>query len=116
MDGVKITVMKTEFYSDLVKDVDQDVQTETFGSCPIFKVGDVFIIKDVDTIPNGFCSWAWADIERDVAMILFGAKPQPYLRNRHSMYSCCDEGLRPVVFKIERIELNSPELSILMDE
>jgi uncharacterized repeat protein (TIGR04076 family) len=64
MDGVKMTVMKTEFYSDLVKDVDHDVQTETFGSCPIFKVGDVFIIKDVDTIPNGFCSWAWADRER----------------------------------------------------
>ena len=105
MDGVKITVMKTEYYPDLVEDVDQSVLPTPFGPCPIFKVGDVYTVRDVDHIPNGFCSWAWADIERDVAMILFGATPQPYLKNRHSMYSSCDEGLRPVVFKIERVEL-----------
>lgn len=105
MFGVKITVVKTEFYPDLVEDVNTEVEGE-FCPCPIFEVGQQFIIDSVDVIPKNFCAWAWADIERDIAMILFGAQPQPILKNPHSMYSCCDEGLRPVVFKIERIELN----------
>ena len=105
MFGVKITVVKTEYYPDLVKDVDTTAEG-TFGPCPFFTVNQVFIVDNIDKIPEGFCSWAWADIERDVAMILFGATPQPVLKNRHSMYSSCDEGLRPVVFKIERITID----------
>ena len=104
MYGVRITVVKTEFYPDLVEDVDTTVEGN-FGPCPVFKVGQIFDVANIDSIPAGFCSWAWADIERDVAMILFGATPQPVLKNRHSIYSSCDEGLRPVVFKIERIDL-----------
>ena len=104
MYGVRITVVKTEFYPEFVKDVDTSIEGE-FGPCPFFKVGQVFIAENIDHIPKGFCSWAWADIERDVAMILFGAVPSPVLKNKHSMYSSCDEGLRPVVFRIERIEL-----------
>ncbi len=104
MLGVKITVVKIEYYPDLVKDVNTDIVGE-FGRCPFFKEGQEFIIRDIDNIPNGFCSWAWADIERDVAIILFGGQPQPVLKNPNSMYSCCDEGLRPVIFKIERVSL-----------
>lgn len=103
MSAVKITIVKTEFYPELVADVNLDVEGE-FGACPFFKVGQEYIIKNIDEIPEGFCAWAWADIERDIALILFGGCPEPVLRNPHSMYSCCDEGLRPVVFKIEQIE------------
>lgn len=102
--GVKITVVKTEFYPELVKDINTDIE-KTFGRCPFFKEGQTFIIKNIDQIPEKFCSWAWADIERDVALILYGGQPQPVLKNPNSMYSCCDEGLRPVIFKLERIEI-----------
>lgn len=104
MFGVKITIVKTEFYPDLVKEVNTEVEGE-FGPCEFFKEGQELIISSIDQIPEGFCAWAWADIERDIALILYGGQPQPVLKNPHSMYSCCDEGLRPVVFKIERIEL-----------
>lgn len=104
MFGVKVTVVKTEFYPDLVEEVNTDVEGE-FGPCEFFKKGQEFIINSIDQIPEGFCAWAWADIERDIALILFGGRPQPVLKNPHAMYSCCDEGLRPVVFKIERVEL-----------
>lgn len=103
MYSVKITVAKTEFYPEFVKEINADVEGE-FGRCPFFKEGQVFIISSIDEIPENFCSWAWADIERDVALILYGGRPQPVLKNPHSMYSCCDEGLRPVIFKLERIE------------
>lgn len=104
MYGVKITIVKIEFYPELVKDVDLDYG-KGFGPCPFFEEGQTFYIHNIDDIPDKFCSWAWADIERDIALILYGGKPEPILKNPHSMYSCCDEGLRPVIFKLERIEL-----------
>ena len=105
MYGVKITVVKTEFYPEFVVDVNTDIEKD-FGLCPFFKVGQVFIIKSIDEIPPDFCSWAWADIQRDLAIILFGGQPTPVLKNPYSMYVCCDEGLRPVIFKLERVDLN----------
>lgn len=104
MKAVKITIVKTEFYEDLASEVNTNIEGD-FGLCPFFKKGQEFIVKDIDEIPKGFCSWAWADIERDVAIILFGGQPKPVLKNPYSMYSCCDEGLRPVIFKLERIEI-----------
>lgn len=108
MKGVRITVVKTEYYPELAREVDLTKQKGgAFTPCPIFRKGQEFIIHNIDEIPNGFCSWAWADIERDAAMILFGGCPQPTLKKPHSMYSCCDEGLRPVIFKLEQIEVPS---------
>lgn len=57
MYGVRITVMKTEFYQDLIEEVDISVE-DNLGPCPLFTVGQVFTITSVDDIPNGFCSWA----------------------------------------------------------
>lgn len=105
MFEIRITVVKTEFYPDLASEVDINLNPH-FGMCPIFRVGDIFFLKSLDDIPQGFCSWAWADIQRDIAMILFGATPSPELKNPHSMFVCCDEGIRPVIFKIERMSID----------
>jgi uncharacterized repeat protein (TIGR04076 family) len=58
----------------------------------------------VDKIPDSFCNWAWLDIQRDVAMIEYGATPLPKQKNPHSMISCCTCGARPVIFRIEKVE------------
>ena len=102
--GVKITIAKTAFYSDLAEDVNTDIVND-FGPCTFFKEGQTFILSSIDEIPEHFCSWAWADIQRDIALIFYGGQPEPPLKNPCSMYSCCDEGLRPVVFKLERIRI-----------
>ena len=106
MIKVKITVVKTEFYPDLAEDVDTSIEG-TFGPCPIFQLGQSFDVENLDDIPKGFCAWAWADTERDIAMLFFDATPSPRLKNKHSMYSSCDEGIRPVVFKLERIDADT---------
>jgi uncharacterized repeat protein (TIGR04076 family) len=104
MYGVNITVVKTEFYSDLAMDINTNIEGN-FGQCPIFKVGQSFLIHDTGEIPENFCAWAWADIQRNIAMLIFGGQPQPVMKNPYSMYVCCDEGIRPVIFKLERVEL-----------
>lgn len=112
MSKVKITVYKTLLFEELLCELDMEYkngENRDFGKCPRFNEGDTFFIDNIDDIPNKFCSWAWCDIERDVAMILFGAEPEPKLKKSHSMYSCCDEGIRPVIFYIERIDNESKE-------
>jgi len=57
---------------------------------------------DMDTIPKGFCVWAWAAIEKDVSILALGGNA-PWIRKEGVIISCCTDGLRPVVFKLERV-------------
>jgi len=68
--------------------------------CPCFTEGQTFLSKD-GMCPAGFCGWAFADIFRDMTHIRFGGS-YPSLPDEGAAYSCCTDGLRPVVFRLER--------------
>ena len=70
--------------------------------CDIFEVGNEFVSKEL-TMPKGFCSWAWVDIQRDVAHLALGGD-FPWIKESGKMVSSCTDGLRPVIFKLERLE------------
>lgn len=97
---VKITVIKKNRFDELISQYAGDI----IDVCSYFSEGQEFYCDGLDDVPHGFCAWAWADIQRDVAMITFGAHPEPVLKAPRSIISCCTEGLRPVVFKIEYID------------
>ena len=62
--------------------------------------GDRFVSK-MCTMPEGFCSWAWADIQKYVMTLARGGN---FLGVREGTYvTCCTDGFRPVFFLIERI-------------
>ena len=42
-----------------------------------------------------------ADIQRDVAHLAMGGD-FPWMKEKGEMVSCCTDGLRPVIFKLER--------------
>lgn len=65
------------------------------------KTGTDYISRGLE-MPDGFCSWAWADIHRDVAHLALGGD-FPWIKESGKMVSCCTDGLRPVIFKLERI-------------
>jgi len=71
------------------------------GPCDAFEVGQTFVAGW--DLPDGFCSFAWADIHDDLLMIQCGGNPG-YIEPDHTMISCCKDGLCPVVFKIERLD------------
>ncbi|MFC2099239.1 TIGR04076 family protein [Candidatus Bipolaricaulota bacterium] len=73
----------------------------TSGPCDAFQVGQTFIAGWI--LPDGFCSFAWADIHNDLLMIQCGGDPG-YIEPDHTMISCCKDGLCPVVFKIEQLD------------
>jgi uncharacterized repeat protein (TIGR04076 family) len=70
--------------------------------CPNYHEGQEFIVANDAKMPEGFCFWAWADIQRDVAAIMYGADI-PWISKKGTMINCCTDGLRPVIFKLERL-------------
>lgn len=54
-------------------------------------------------MPQKFCAWAWADIQRDVVYLALDGN-YPWMKQNGTVLSCCTDGLRPVVFKLERME------------
>ena len=93
---VTIAVVKRLFHDRLVR----DVGAGPWEPCTRLRVGQTFTSTGAN-IPEGFCSWAWADIQKYVLTLarggnFRGVKPGTFI-------SCCTDGFRPVIFKIQRI-------------
>lgn len=99
---VKITVLKTLHHKDLVNDYLITEQHATHSPCDYHYIGQEFIIDNFEK-PEGFCSWAWADIHREFISVMFNAD-FPNFKDEGTVIASCTDGLRPVVFKIERIK------------
>jgi len=93
---LKITVLKKELYKGFV---DEYVVDKSVTACEMFEVGQVFLLDSVDK-PDGFCPWAWADLHREFTAVFYGAS-FPWISQKNTIISCCTDGIRPVVFKIE---------------
>lgn len=71
--------------------------------CELVQEGQEFIVDDELSMPEGFCKWAWVDIYRDVAILTMGGTfASGELAGKK--YSCCSDGIKPVVFYLERVE------------
>lgn len=68
--------------------------------CHLFVDGQVFYVEN-GHMPEGFCSWAWNDIYKVVMTLRFNGD-FPWYEERGAMVCCCTDGLRPVVFRVER--------------
>ena len=91
----KITVMKKLFHEDLYKDYPSNIE----GSCARLEVGQEFICDSEWDPPEGFCTWAWADI-RSMIHNVYSGNPNPIITS-------WTDGLRPVIFKVERIDAST---------
>jgi uncharacterized repeat protein (TIGR04076 family) len=101
MPKCKITVLKKMVNQDLADEYLRS--TESFSACELYEEGQEFILDGMPEKPEGFCDWAWVDIHKDVATVMFDGS-FPWMRQPGTAVACCTDGLRPVVFKVERIE------------
>ncbi len=93
---VRITVLKRS----LNKAFCTENAESMWEPCERLRAGQEFIAEGVN-MPEGFCSWAWADMQKYVMVLarggnLLGAKPGRFV-------TCCTDGFRPVFFRLERI-------------
>jgi uncharacterized repeat protein (TIGR04076 family) len=95
---VRITVLRKVKTGEILKDYGASTVT---AECPAVKEGATYV-SSAGRIPEGFCGWAWADMQRDIAVLAFGGD-FPWIKKDGTMISCCTDGLRPVIFKLERV-------------
>ena len=104
MPSVRITVLKRTLQADILE---QEIRDEKFKRqfcpCPIFEDGQTFVSEDWPTMPEGFCERAWPDIRHEVAMVMYEATV-PWITAEGFTITCCNDGLRPVIFRIERLD------------
>jgi uncharacterized repeat protein (TIGR04076 family) len=98
----KITVLKTLYHEDLADEYRrEDVHK---GPCPFFKVGDEFIVNYLAEQPKGFkCDWAWHDIHKIIMVLMTNGNFGTWMKNENNFITCCTDGIKPVVFKVERL-------------
>lgn len=124
---VRVTVLDKKLYPELQQAYCMDPAS---GACPCYNVGDVFefyldgqrddfwhmgagtlvtTAGDPDAVAGGprlpFCSEAWDAIARYIYTGLQGGSiMRGWMKEENTMITCCSDGTRPVIFKIERID------------
>jgi len=101
MNNVKITVLKREFYPDLADEFLSE--GASVGACPIQSVGDVFVYVGDGEKPEGLCPWAWIDLYSAVKALASGGDKNDWYKDGGTRISCCTDGVRPVVYKLEMV-------------
>lgn len=124
---VKLTVIDKKCYPELQQQYCADAQA---GPCPCYNVGDTFLFcrdetrddywhmgldtlvhtgADPATVAGGpvmpHCSEAWDAISRYIYAGLQGSSiMRGWMQAENTMIACCNDGTRPVIFRIERID------------
>ena len=99
---IKVTVVRKLDMRDIFGDEDVGSSESMAPVCDRFSVGDEFIIADKGC-PEGFCPGAFYDIYKWINGMAFGAN-YFWMKKPGLMYSCCTDGMRPVIFKLERLD------------
>lgn len=108
MNKCKITVLRKTFQEDLAK----EYGAENLGACPMLKEGQVFYADY--SCPEGFCNEAWKAIYQYVFALAHGMGKNgelfyyaDWIRKPGVAICSCNDGLRPVIFKIEATDKES---------
>ena len=106
MNKVKITVLKTTLDEALAR----EYGAEGLQACPMLQAGQVFYADYAK--PDGFCDEAWKAIYQYVFALAHGAGRETFyygdwIRKPGVAICSCNDGLRPVIFKLEATEERS---------
>jgi len=100
MNRCKITVLKTTLDEELAK----EYGAEGLSACPMHTAGQTFFADYAN--PDSFCDEAWKAIYQYVFALSHGADKGVFyygdwIRKPGVAICSCNDGLRPVIFKIE---------------
>ncbi len=100
MKKVRITVMKTAFYEDLMEKYENPIA----HACDM-KEGQVFLANGWKR-PEGFCDSAWDSISAFVMTLAHGGENlyDGWMKNKRAAMISCNDGFRPVSFLLEAVD------------
>jgi uncharacterized repeat protein (TIGR04076 family) len=97
---LKITVLKVFKPEEVFKD--PPIKTKEPYPCPVHKEGETILVEGYDQ-PEGICGFAWNVIWPFAMMLLNNGDLNWYYEKPGILVASCPDGLRPVIFKIERL-------------
>ena len=105
MKKVRITVMRTARYDDLIKRYENPIQ----HACDM-REGQVFI-ADGWQRPEGFCGSAWGTLSPFVMALAHGGGDfyGGWMKDKKSAMLSCNDGFRPVSFLVEALDEEAGE-------
>ena len=105
---LKMTVVKLTRAEEMFPELPEGCIENFEHVCPHFSLGQVFHIDRDGVCREDFpCAWAWNDNHAVITAMRAGAH---FCQKRKGVqYTCCTDGLRPVVFKIEYWDEATPE-------
>ena len=100
MKKVRITVMRTARYTDLMKQYENPIS----HACDMAE-GQIFV-ADGWRKPENFCDSAWDTISPFVMTLAHGGENiyDGWMKNKKSAMISCNDGFRPVSFLLEALE------------
>lgn len=106
MKRVKMEVLKTTLNEELAA----EYGVEGLTTCPMMREGQVFY-ADYGK-PEGFCDEAWKAIYQYVFALAHGCGKElfyygDWIRKPGVAICCCNDGLRPVIFRLEATDEES---------
>ena len=103
ISDVKITVLRCFSPGEVFKK--PPVKARYSNPCVIFEIGQVFRISanEDPAMPDNFCAYAWNTIFPWFLAIRSNADFLQWYEEQGLVVICCPDGLRPVVFKIQRV-------------
>jgi len=104
MTAIKITVLKRMYNPEIAEMYRRpDVHK---GPCPYYEEGQEYVVQQLGERPeNFFCDWAWNDIQKILFSLQTGGDFSIWMKEGYNFIACCTDGIKPVVFKLERIEV-----------
>ncbi len=117
----KMKVIDKKVFPDLQEKYLADPQS---GACPFYEIGAEYLFErygDEDTFwtqgKGAHCSEAWDCFSRYVYTALQGGSiMRNWTNDEHMMIACCNDGTRPVIFKIERLDYKVLYVNTNIDE
>ncbi len=97
MKKVRITVMRTASYPDLIEKYENPIE----HACGM-REGQSFLANGWEK-PEGFCDSAWDSVSPFVMTLAHGGEDfyDGWMKNKRSAMISCNDGFRPVSFLLE---------------
>ena len=101
MAKLKITVLKRQDPDEIFDELPVKRQ-DWMVPCELYEEGQEFILDRL-SMPEGFCGSAWQTIYPNARTLFYGGD-LPFFEEEGTSVTCCADGMRPVIFKLERIQ------------
>ncbi|MCE7742722.1 MAG: TIGR04076 family protein [Candidatus Heimdallarchaeota archaeon] len=101
MSQVKLTVIKKFSPKDILGEEFIRSDGRPIPICWL-NMGEEFIVDETGNMPENFCHHAWFGLYKNVQILKNGGNFSDWT-GENMIYTACPDGIRPVIFKVERI-------------